>query len=124
MNIITCTNAEFKKHIKESNIYYTHHQTAAGQLLILATKNGIFSVTFVDAQKEYPEFIKNDLDLTQFILVGTDFQIDVWKAALQIPRSKVVSYQEVAMRIGKPKAFRAVALALKRNKIAYFIPCH
>lgn len=125
MHITTYTNTEFKKHLQESNIFYAHHETAAGLLLILATKKGIFSVTFVDAIKDYPEYHKkDDLDLNQFLLVGTEFQINVWNAALQIPAGKVVSYQDVATRIGKPTAYRAVALALKNNKIAYFVPCH
>ncbi len=55
---------------------------------------------------------------------GTNFQINVWKALLNIPKGCVVSYQDVASYIGHPKAFRAVANAIAINPVAYLIPCH
>lgn len=55
---------------------------------------------------------------------GTNFQINVWKALLNIPKGCVVSYQDIASYIGHPKAFRAVANAIAINPVAYLIPCH
>lgn len=55
---------------------------------------------------------------------GTNFQIQVWKALLTIPRGCVVSYQDIAAYIGRPRAFRAVANAVAINPVAYLIPCH
>lgn len=57
-------------------------------------------------------------------LKGTNFQINVWKALLNIPEGWVVSYQDVAAYIGRPKAVRAVANALAINPVAFLIPCH
>ncbi len=58
------------------------------------------------------------------LIKGTNFQINVWKALLQIPRGNVVSYQDIAEYIGRPKAFRAAASAIAINPVAYLIPCH
>ena len=55
---------------------------------------------------------------------GTNFQIKVWEALLSIPEGHVTSYSDVARRIGRPKASRAVANAVGRNPIAWLIPCH
>ena len=58
------------------------------------------------------------------LLKGTNFQINVWKALLNIPEGWVVSYQDIAAYIGHPKAFRAVANAIAVNPVAFLIPCH
>jgi len=58
------------------------------------------------------------------LIKGTNFQINVWKALLQIPSGNVVSYQDIAEYMGRPKAFRAVASAIAINPVAYLIPCH
>lgn len=55
---------------------------------------------------------------------GTAFQILVWNALRQIPPGTTASYTDIAQRIGKPKAVRAVAAACAANKIAIVIPCH
>ncbi len=55
---------------------------------------------------------------------GTNFQISVWRALLQIPSAKVVSYAQVASAVGNPKAARAVGLAVGANPVALMIPCH
>jgi AraC family transcriptional regulator of adaptative response/methylated-DNA-[protein]-cysteine methyltransferase len=55
---------------------------------------------------------------------GTNFQINVWKALLNIPKGCVVSYQDIASYIGHPKAFRAVAGTIAINPVAFRIPCH
>ena len=57
------------------------------------------------------------------ILVGTPLQTQVWKALLEIPKGKTVTYQELATKIGKPKAYRAVANAVGANPLS-LIPCH
>ena len=57
-------------------------------------------------------------------LKGTNFQIKVWEALLKIPAGQVVSYEDVAAYIGKPKAVHAVANAVGSNPIPFIIPCH
>lgn len=58
------------------------------------------------------------------LLLGTPFQIAVWSALLQIPFGKVVSYKEIAKRVGRPDACRAVGSAIGKNKISILVPCH
>ena len=57
-------------------------------------------------------------------LKGTNFQIKVWNYLKKIPRGKTKSYLEVAIAIGKPRAFRAVANAVGKNPYPPRIPCH
>jgi methylated-DNA-[protein]-cysteine S-methyltransferase len=67
-------------------------------------------------------------DLTTFDvrlrLEGTSFQERVWAGLLEIPYGETTSYGELAVRIGNPKASRAVGLANGRNPIAIIVPCH
>ncbi|MBI2309011.1 MAG: methylated-DNA--[protein]-cysteine S-methyltransferase [Rhodocyclales bacterium] len=55
---------------------------------------------------------------------GTNFQVSVWKALLQIAPATVASYSQVASAIGHPKSARAVGLAAGANPVAFLIPCH
>lgn len=55
---------------------------------------------------------------------GTPFQLAVWDELLRIPFGITVSYGELAQRIGKPKAVRAVGAANGRNPIPIIVPCH
>jgi len=55
---------------------------------------------------------------------GTDFMKQVWAALCGIPYGKTATYGEIAERVGRPKAARAVGLANNRNPIPIFIPCH
>jgi methylated-DNA-[protein]-cysteine S-methyltransferase len=57
-------------------------------------------------------------------LVGTDFQRTVWTALLGIPCGETWSYGQLAARIGKPKAMRAVGLANGANPVGIVVPCH
>ena len=56
--------------------------------------------------------------------VGTPFQIAVWQALCAIPYGETRSYGEIAAAIGRPKACRAVGMAIHQNPIAILIPCH
>jgi O-6-methylguanine DNA methyltransferase len=125
MKIITMAPAEFKAHIKASKVFYTYQNTAGGTLQILATQQGIFQTQFVKKEIELKDYQRQATIKTEnLILVGTPFQIRVWQAALTIKPGIAISYEQLASAIGKPTAFRAVANALGKNKIAYFVPCH
>lgn len=60
------------------------------------------------------------IDLT----LGTPFQKKVWHALGEIKRGEVITYAQLAKRIGKPKAVRAVANAVGANPLAPKVPCH
>jgi methylated-DNA-[protein]-cysteine S-methyltransferase len=55
---------------------------------------------------------------------GTPFQRDVWRALREIPCGTTISYAELAARIGRPKAVRAVGLANGSNPVGVVVPCH
>ncbi|MGH7953707.1 MAG: methylated-DNA--[protein]-cysteine S-methyltransferase, partial [Limisphaerales bacterium] len=55
---------------------------------------------------------------------GTEFQKSVWREMRKIARGKTKSYGEIAERIGKPKAVRAVGGACGANPIPVLVPCH
>ena len=57
-------------------------------------------------------------------LKGTEFQLKVWEALLQIPTGTVSTYGKIAATSGYSKAQRAVGTAIGRNPILYIIPCH
>ncbi len=62
-----------------------------------------------------------DLDLAP---EGTEFQLRVWAALLEIEYGSTASYGDIANRIGNPRAPRAVGMANNRNPIAVIVPCH
>lgn len=55
---------------------------------------------------------------------GTEFQKAVWKELSRIPYGETISYQELALRINKPKAVRAVGAANGKNPLWMIVPCH
>ena len=57
-------------------------------------------------------------------LLGTKFQLKVWKYLITIPRGSVKTYKQVAIAIKSPKSARAVANACAKNPYASKIPCH
>ena len=59
-----------------------------------------------------------------FFATGTPFQLMVWEETLRIPYAETISYGELAKRIGRPKAARAVGAAMGANPIPILIPCH
>ncbi|HZW61412.1 MAG TPA: MGMT family protein [Candidatus Babeliales bacterium] len=124
MNTIYLTAKQLRSHLKDSQIYYTYLNTPAGLLFALSTEKGIFQATFVEEKRVFPEYREIYTLNNTLILAGTEFQIKVWKALLQIPSGNTTFYAQLAHIIGYPKAYRAVANAVGDNKIAYLVPCH
>lgn len=146
------TPQEYKLKGGGIQIEYGFHDTPFGLTLIGATDRGICWLSFLqteedprtalDQMKEHWHqsiFHQND-SLTQSFarqifaptsnerlhvyVKGTNFQVKVWQALLQIPIGKVTTYQDIAMRIDNPNALQAVGSAVGSNHIAYLIPCH
>ncbi len=76
--------------------------------------------------KQLDEYFKGERQIFDIplLMVGTEFQMSVWMALLQIPFGKTASYAEQAKRIDNEKAVRAVANANAANAISILIPCH
>ena len=73
----------------------------------------IFNIGNTNPNKKLHLFVK-----------GTNFQVKVWRALLDIPSGYVTTYQGIAEKIDSPKAMQAVGSAVGSNHIAYLIPCH
>jgi methylated-DNA-[protein]-cysteine S-methyltransferase len=72
-------------------------------------------------------YFKGDLSVIEKLptkTAGTPFQRSVWKALRKIKCGSTISYAELARRIGKPKAVRAVGLANGQNPVSVVVPCH
>jgi len=72
---------------------------------------------------EYFAGTRRDFDLP-LAPRGTEFQRDVWLALRRIPYGETISYAQLATRIGKPSAMRAVGAANGRNPLPIVVPCH
>lgn len=136
---------------KTLNIVYGIHNTPFGNVLIAQCNKGITDLLFITSsendaikklfkkwgkavltrdesrleklvQKTFQSKKKNDS--FRIYLKGTDFQLKVWQALLNIPEGALVSYSDVAEYINHPVAFRAVGTAIGHNPIHYLIPCH
>ncbi len=77
-------------------------------------------------EEELKQYFKGELKdfKTPLFLLGSPFQKSVWEALIHIPFGQICSYSELAVAIGRPSAFRAVAGANGANQLAIVIPCH
>lgn len=146
------TPGEYKTYGKGLEIFYGVHATPFGECLLAATQRGICALHFIDAVRrvesiehlqgewasatfvELPAFTapligkifqtKNKNPRLHLLLKGTNFEVQVWRALLEIAPGAIASYQEVATSLGRPDATRAVARAIAKNPVSYLIPCH
>lgn len=98
-------------------------------ILVLGEKaSGISesSMLLEKARKQLEDYFKGVLHVFDIPLDlgGTPFQQAVWAELRRIPYGETVSYGEIARRIGRPKAVRAVGGANHRNPVAIIVPCH
>jgi AraC family transcriptional regulator, regulatory protein of adaptative response / methylated-DNA-[protein]-cysteine methyltransferase len=89
-------------------------------------KETLLQKPLIDLLKSLPTFNKgsDSIEPIKLNLVGTDFQLKVWQALLDIPYGQTTTYGNIAATIGNPQATRAVGTAIGQNPIAYLIPCH
>jgi len=73
--------------------------------------------------EEYFAGTRTDFDV-DLDLEGTPFQKEVWQALQDIPHGETISYGELARRIDRPSAVRAVGAANGRNPVSIIVPCH
>jgi methylated-DNA-[protein]-cysteine S-methyltransferase len=81
---------------------------------------------FAAARDQLGEYFAGERSAFELALAGagTPFQERVWRALLEIPYGETISYGELARRIGRPDAVRAVGMANGRNPISIIVPCH
>lgn len=132
---------------------YTHMPTRLGTVHLAASPIGLCGLWFSDqrhrppqltgdappwpgdarhpvlqaAQEQLTRYLDNRLrvfDLPLDLSSGTPFQQSVWRELLALPCGATSSYGEIARRIGKPQAVRAVGAAVGRNPLSVVVPCH
>jgi AraC family transcriptional regulator of adaptative response/methylated-DNA-[protein]-cysteine methyltransferase len=147
------TPATYRRGGKGMKINYTITACKSGRLLVAATERGICSVTLGDADQkleqdlfaEFPQAVieRDNTNLNDHVntllahldgqqprldlsldMQATAFQKLVWEELRRIPYGDTASYSEIARRIGKPSATRAVARACATNPVALITPCH
>ncbi|MBX9695240.1 MAG: methylated-DNA--[protein]-cysteine S-methyltransferase [Cyanobacteria bacterium] len=74
--------------------------------------------------EEYFSGRRTEFELENVLPSGTEFQRQVWKELTKIPFGETITYGELARRVDRPKAIRAVGQANGRNPISIIIPCH
>ena len=89
--------------------------TGLAKCWLAATAGALESLLFGQAPRRLPP-----IDLSD----GTDFQQSVWRQLLKIPPGQTRSYGEIAGRLAKPGASRAVGSACGANPIPVIVPCH
>jgi len=80
----------------------------------------------IETQKELEEYFdgkRKTFDI-KIKMVGTDFRKMVWQELLEIKHGQTISYLELAKRVGRPEAVRAVSMAIAKNPICIIVPCH
>ena len=81
----------------------------------------------LQAQAQLAEYFagqRSVFDLPLDLSAGTEFQQTVWRGLLDIATGSTTAYGELARRIGKPMAVRALGAAVGRNPISIIVPCH
>ncbi len=81
---------------------------------------------FTETERQLKEYFagqRRDFDVP-LSFAGTEFQRIVWAALCEIPYGETVSYGQLADRLGRPAASRAVGLANGKNPVSIIVPCH
>ncbi|RCK71910.1 MAG: Methylated-DNA--protein-cysteine methyltransferase [Ignavibacteriae bacterium] len=138
----------------DGKVYCTSFDSRIGHIYIASTDNGVCRISIpketrrdffswlhshfeLDSvvenksrNKEYIDQINRYLNgkLVEFTfpidLIGTPFQIRVWRELMKIPYGTTITYRQLAKRVGVPKGFQAVGRANGANPIPIVIPCH
>ena len=123
-------------------------ESPVGTLTLVASDKGLVAVLWekdnpgrvrlgpLTPDDEHPVLLKAQRQLTDYFagkirkfsleldFQGTEFQKKVWASLLEIPFGETRSYADIAQKIGKPKAVRAVGAANGKNPISIIAPCH
>lgn len=151
VTIEAMTPGEFKNGGESLKISYEFAATPFGIVCVASTDKGICHLEFTETETEglsaltkrfpgaelqpgtaidHPAAIAffqrdwNNAEKIRLHLKGTEFQLKVWQALLQIPSGALSSYGKLAETFGNPGASRAIGTAIGDNPVAFIIPCH
>jgi AraC family transcriptional regulator of adaptative response/methylated-DNA-[protein]-cysteine methyltransferase len=135
-------------------IRYGFHPSPFGRALVMSTERGLAGLAFADPGEEtetladmmirWPraQYVEDTMrtaplarrifDPAQWrpetplriVLIGSDFEIRVWETLLTLPLGSATTYSDLARRIERPGAARAVGGAVGRNPVCFVVPCH
>jgi AraC family transcriptional regulator, regulatory protein of adaptative response / methylated-DNA-[protein]-cysteine methyltransferase len=130
------------------------HPSPFGEAILVASERGLAGLGFVDGgdraaaladmRRRWPraEYVEDSATTAplarrifdpktwaadrplRVVLIGTDFEVRVWQTLLRIPLGKATTYSDIACRLGKASASRAVGAAVGKNPISFVVPCH
>jgi AraC family transcriptional regulator of adaptative response/methylated-DNA-[protein]-cysteine methyltransferase len=133
---------------------YGFHPSPFGEAIVAAAPRGMAGLGFVDGgdraaaladmQRRWPRasLLRDDSATAPYaarafdpslwrpeaplriVMIGSDFEVRVWETLLRVPLGRATTYSDIARRLGKPKAARAVGAAVGRNPISFVVPCH
>jgi len=133
---------------------YGFHPSPFGEAVVVATPRGLAGIGFVDdgdrpsaladMTRRWPRaHFLEDREATasyaarvfdpalwrphqplRLVMIGTDFEVRVWETLLNVPMGRATTYSDIARKIGKPNAARAVGAAVGKNPISFVVPCH
>jgi AraC family transcriptional regulator, regulatory protein of adaptative response / methylated-DNA-[protein]-cysteine methyltransferase len=145
---------EWKAGGESLTIAYGFHPSTFGNALVMATGRGLAGLAFADPGEEtavladmrtrwpratYVEDAAGTAALARrifdsatwrpgaplrVVLIGTDFEVRVWEALLDVPMGRLATYSDIAAKVCKPTAARAVGAAVGRNPVSFVVPCH
>ena len=145
---------EWKSGGEGLTIRFGFHPSPFGSALVMATERGLAGLAFADAGEEetaladmrsrwpkatYVADAAHTAPIAQrifdpsrwrpqeplrVVLIGTDWEVRVWEALLQIPMGRLATYSGIAGKVCTPAAARAVGAAVGKNPIAFVVPCH
>jgi len=145
------TTEEYKNGGQNLSINYSFSESPFGQIIIATTPKGICYLAFAENETEalcslkhkfpnarYSQIMdslqkkaitifnqgQNNIYEVKLHIKGTDFQMKVWNALLEIPMGRLCTYGEIASKVNNPKASRAVGTAVGNNPVSLLIPCH
>ncbi len=141
--------SEYRQRVGELTVHYGRVESPFGPALLGFSDEGICLLHFPVAGRDDGAIIEHylpgvrtrvdpagarrrgaglfDLHRTGRVLAwahGTPFQARVWRELATLPLGEVTSYAELAARIGRPGAARAVGTAMARNPLGWLVPCH
>jgi AraC family transcriptional regulator of adaptative response/methylated-DNA-[protein]-cysteine methyltransferase len=130
------------------------HPSPFGEAILVASERGLAGLGFVDGgdraaaladmRRRWPkaDYVEDDAATAplarrifdprtwaadrplRVVMIGTDFEVRVWQTLLRIPLGRATTYSDIACRLGKASASRAVGAAVGKNPISFVVPCH
>jgi AraC family transcriptional regulator of adaptative response/methylated-DNA-[protein]-cysteine methyltransferase len=154
INAEAVTPGEYQRGGLGVTVWYGFHPTPFGECLLATTPRGVCHLAFVQpvTRREALERLRKEWPMADLVpdqhatrgavakafpppgsaavpslslhVKGTNFQLRVWRALLEIPVGRVTTYGAIATALGDANAARAVGSAVGSNPVSYLIPCH